>query len=827
MLNNLCQDSEGYHVMFYMQKNPKGAKHSGYRGEMVDSSPNEERFITQEVVDNFNDEDQHALASSIALLAGLFENNGEVSESVANTLRLLSKHPSAMLFELLEQNDTRARAAVIRMLSLPSLNSLPPEQFLYVEGWMHEHPEDAWRWAMALENINVEFPWTEDEFTDEELEQLVEIWNDIVELPKSTFVAKYASDADEAWMEMHGRIPRIGTLRELEPQTIASISLRDLMAAIKSPQLEQMNDELAAKGAAGLANVFGSRWNDWIKAMARQKVNAHDAIYWLPTIPSPGLDEFLFQNRNRPIETLSMIAGAWNDIPPDLIEEGVEAAKSFVQAREYENVKVPGLARIAARYGYDPYDYAKIEEDWLRLLKKGDTIPDIVVEHNGFKMYKLDPDDPRGIFLGKIVTCCQAPGEAGSGAAWYGHSHPDSAFYVFENEDGRILAEAWVWQNDGYYVFDNWEGKGIVSTKTRDTLLAMFQLVADKMVQDHGAVEVRVGGTTDYDASPIPLPWTTARDENENPRPVTLPYDLMFNQYYTNGEGGYTDCAEYQCVVAQAEDAPPCYEPSDATNESVTAGLRQVLSLSRKELENRVVAWKYSQAMIQNILSSNVFAKFQTEGKILPIDYDWDGFDGALGLSGKVALFVGAGIVLEFEETFRALFEPETNSFEIERIGFLFHSLTYVDIIDYFYNGIRTLEENGYPEVSSYPAVEDEPPFYNDIDIPSPFEEPPIELGIEPEDADYALYVEKSNVGRLIQDRSGDMVFYYENKKQLQDAISVYFPINHLLNRKNEAILVKSHPGVVTPVRIGDRRGWGEWIEDELLSENLLRGDMV
>jgi hypothetical protein len=175
------------------------------------------------------------------------------------------------------------------MLSLPSLNSLPPEQFLDVEGWMHKHPEDAWRYAMALENIDVEFPWTEDEFTDEELTQLAEIWNDVVELSKPDFVAKYASNADEAWMEMHGRLPRIGVLRELEPETISSISLKDLMGAIRSTQLQELSDELAAKGAAGLANVFGSRWNDWIKAMASQKVNAHDAVFWLPTVPSPGL----------------------------------------------------------------------------------------------------------------------------------------------------------------------------------------------------------------------------------------------------------------------------------------------------------------------------------------------------------------------------------------------------------------------------------------------------------------------------------------------------------------------------------------------------------
>lgn len=807
--------------MFYMQENPKGSKHSGYRGLAIENLPQEDVLDAQDVIDSFEDEDQHALASEIAILADLFDNNGEITESVANTLRLLSEHPSSMLLKLLERKDARSRAAIIRMLSIPSLNSLPIEQFLDIDDWMHQHPEDAWRWAMALENIDVEFPWTEDEFGEDELEQLAEIWNDVVGLPKPDFVAKYASDADEAWMEMHGRIPRISYLREIEPETVASISLKDLMRALKNPEISELNDEIAAKGAVGLANVFGSRWPDWLKAMSRQKINVHDSIFWLPTTPSPGLGDFLFANRNRPINTLSMIASAWNEIPQELIDEGVEAAKSFVQAREYENVEVPELARIAARFGYAPYKYAEIEEAWLRLLKSGDTIPDIVVEHNGFTMYKLKPNDPRGIFLGKFTTCCQAPGEIGRGAAWYGHSHPDSAFYVFENEDGKILAQSWVWQNDGYYVFDNWEGKGIISNRYRDTLFAMFQKVAEEMVNKHGAVEVRVGDTMDYDGKLIHLPWEYGRDDDGSPRPVTAPYDLMFNNYYTNDQGGYTDCPEYQSVVARSKNAPPYYEPSDETKEGVTTGLRQIFSLTKNEREYKSIIWGSGRAMTQNILSSNVPADFIADDEINP-DYQWEGFDGYFYLSGKVSLFVGVGVVYEIKENLRAVFETDTNTIYIVRANFLDFDYDYEEILDDFFTGIYTKMMDGYPDLDQDLSIEDSPIFYDDLEIPSPFEVPPIELDIDPEYARYALWIDRTSIGNMVQDHNGEMVFYYKTKGQLTDAIQVYDPIGHLIGRDRNAVLVKSSPGVISFVDTDDKQGFGEWVVDEMLTESLL-----
>ena len=207
----------------------------------------------------------------------------------------------------------------------------------------------------------------------------------------------------------------------------------------------------------------------------------------------------------------------------------------------------------------------------------------------------------------------------------------------------------------------------------------------------------------------------------------------------------------------------------------------------------------------------------------VPYSYEWEGYDGYLETSGKVSLFVGVGIVYEIEELLRMIFEPDTNSFEVIRIGLSGFNLDYEDILDYFYSGIKSMENFGYPDIEEeYDITDDSSLFYDDFEIPSPFEAPPIELEIDSEDAHYALWIGKTPIGNLVQDNNGDMVFYYETREQLDDAIRVYDPIAHLIERRENAILVKSFPGAVSSVDTSDPQDFGDWVVDETLTDELL-----
>jgi hypothetical protein len=791
--------------MFYMQENPKGAKHSGYRGEAIAFPPGELVLTVQDELDEYDNDDAHALASEIASIAGLFQGDGEMPESVANTLALLAEHPSSTLLKLLQCGDDRARQAVIRMLSLPSLNSLPLEQFLDVEGWMHEHPEDAWKWAMALENIDVEFPWTEDEFTDEEMEQLAEIWNDVAELPKPDFVAKYASDADEAWMEMHGRIPKIAALRDIPPETVAAISLKHLMGAINSKELSDIEKDVAAPGAVGLVNVFGPRWRDWLKAMKRQKVGAHDAIYWLPAVASPGLDEFLFANKNRPLKDLIVVASAWNEIPRDIIDRGIQEATAFVRSRTFEGAKEPDLARYGAMFGYTEAQYEDIESRWIKLLKDHDNIPDIEVIHDGFVMHKLDPDDPRGIFLGKFTTCCQSPYDFGSASAWYGHSHPDSAFYVFETEDGRILAQSWVWRTDDAIVFDNWEGKGIVSRKYRDTLLAMFEQVARIMIEEHDIDYVVTGSTYDQDQNEIELPYPHMRDENGAPRPITFPPDMMFSTAYTGGKSMNSDAHGWQYLIAQSEDAPPYFTPSPSIVQQITTALKTWVDswLTADFIDETGFNWDTFRQLLSNILESGVQMSYHPTGEKKVSFND----DKTVSTLCEIGFFIEDELIFTFYEEYVGEFvktdEPYRVKWSSRFVGYDTDEAGAIadELIRLFYKGKKHYDESGgYWYLEHSVSFDDKPPQCGEVAVPNPFFSPPIELKIHPDDAKFALLIVGANYIIVETENNEELTenslaFFYKTEDQLARAIKAYNALQDPLDRNFDLVLVRG-PGI-------------------------------
>ena len=60
--------------------------------------------------------------------------------------------------------------------------------------------------------------------------------------------------------------------------------------------------------------------------------------------------------------------------------------------------------------------------------------------------------------LGELTDCCQRLGSAGETAMMHGFLNPDAGFWVIEDKDGKVRAQAEIWEtHNGNLVFDNIE----------------------------------------------------------------------------------------------------------------------------------------------------------------------------------------------------------------------------------------------------------------------------------------------------------------------------------------------------------------------------------
>lgn len=106
-----------------------------------------------------------------------------------------------------------------------------------------------------------------------------------------------------------------------------------------------------------------------------------------------------------------------------------------------------------------------MESRWLSRSEelkeeKRKAIPYVEVKHGGYTFTRLDPDDPRTLFLGEYTYCCQSIGGAAESCVWHGVESPNSGFYVVLDRKGDIVAQSWAWRKGDVLVFDNVEGIG-------------------------------------------------------------------------------------------------------------------------------------------------------------------------------------------------------------------------------------------------------------------------------------------------------------------------------------------------------------------------------
>ncbi len=139
-----------------------------------------------------------------------------------------------------------------------------------------------------------------------------------------------------------------------------------------------------------------------------------------------------------------------------------EVALNYIRETPYHRVEVGNeeLAKLVSQSGYSQEDFEELQ----RLFDEGETrefssIPRIIGERGGYTYEMLRLDDPLTLLIGKLTDCCQELHESQSGETSMTHSmlSRDGRVMVVRDEQGRIVAQSWVWRNGSVICYDNIE----------------------------------------------------------------------------------------------------------------------------------------------------------------------------------------------------------------------------------------------------------------------------------------------------------------------------------------------------------------------------------
>lgn len=191
-----------------------------------------------------------------------------------------------------------------------------------------------------------------------------------------------------------------------------------------------------------------------------------------------------------------------------------------------EDQLIAEFNRIQSQFVIVPSAAARNLERWLKGLK-GQSVhnvpPPYPVMEGELYLRQLPKVDPRGVFAGQYVDCCQHPQSSGYPCAWHGHESPDGAFWVIER-NGAIIAVSWVWRHENTLVLDSLElQKGVLPL---NLAIDLYQVAAHSVIGRQGVRQVLLGlGAGIFSsgppasffrrsfASPAPYVWTSKEGE--------------------------------------------------------------------------------------------------------------------------------------------------------------------------------------------------------------------------------------------------------------------------------------------------------------------------
>jgi len=406
-----------------------------------------------------------------------------------------------------------------------------------VYDWIHLYVKTNRRliylqWKDQLRVLRLSFPWSAIAVYVTVEDQRSEVdWEHIRRLiagkePLPSYIPKYMRRL-AAWRINFGRVPKRPEVRRISMELIPALK-KKFKIFLKGLRQNPEADQHWVEAWARLVVAFGDR------ALQIPVEKVHDmGINLQSWLYSKELCNWLWKHRaSQRWSDLVRIANNWEALKEmgASLSMPIKDLAALLASLQYENVRHVHFAHECAKWGVSQRYFEVWQDRWLKglLNLKYESIPRVDFSEGDYRFYRLQKDDPRGLFLGEYTDCCQHPRGVGESCAWHGHESPNGAFFVVEYR-GQIVAQSWAWRHGGVLVFDNIEVLG--ADKERDNkVLELYKRAAKLLLGCLGITEVRVGCRyTDVDLSDLP-------DVNPVPTP----------------EGVYTDASQ-QKLLARVE----------------------------------------------------------------------------------------------------------------------------------------------------------------------------------------------------------------------------------------------------------------------------------
>ena len=207
----------------------------------------------------------------------------------------------------------------------------------------------------------------------------------------------------------------------------------------------------------------------------------------------------------------------------------------------------------------------------FRLSNYSCSIDQTSIAYNGMTARVLGLSNTEDIALaarlGELTSCCQRLGRAGETAMMHGFMNPDAGFWVIEDKDRSVKAQAEIWESDkGTLVFDNIEFANTDSDSTEERIEQLRNVIA-AWAMDARYKDIIMGcgynelGANSMEKAPVPKLSLTPEEvfafQKDNDAGVTFESindakDYMQSHKYKPDDFIYTDTNK-QCVYIKKD----------------------------------------------------------------------------------------------------------------------------------------------------------------------------------------------------------------------------------------------------------------------------------
>lgn len=219
----------------------------------------------------------------------------------------------------------------------------------------------------------------------------------------------------------------------------------------------------------------------------------------------PDFREFLLDNIDTILsdpkyaEYIPKIQKAYSDIKIKNSNRKItlDLAVSYVQNNRYVGVNTgnDNLAKLSAMVNYKQEEFDVLQQIYnLGKQRTFSSIPRIQGKAGKYKYEMLRLDDPQALTIGTESDCCQQLGDNAEACMEHSMVDKHGRIFVIKDQEGKVVAQSWVWRNRNVVCFDNIEipkkaftratsgTKAISRSEFADEIFALYKQAAKELI---------------------------------------------------------------------------------------------------------------------------------------------------------------------------------------------------------------------------------------------------------------------------------------------------------------------------------------------------------